>query len=219
MFVSENLKTYQTKENSFDPFFNLCKISKDTQKIILEKNSTLYEFLQKDNYHGVNYIEEITPKKRKNIEVYIDSIIDLMNPFIKEKCSLNGVTKVKEYLKLKVGFEPIEYFGLITLDSKLDLIDDTILFNGTTDQCQVYIKEIIRKIITDNATSIIIYHNHPSGDSKQSRDDIRLTECIEKQIKIFGVSLSDHFILTKSRINSFRCNELLDRASIYDDDY
>lgn len=93
-----------------------------------------------------------------------------------------------------------EYFVCLTLDGANRLIAKRIITIGTLTSSLVHPREVFADAITDRAASIIVAHNHPSGDTKPSRADIELTKRLRETAKLLGIYLTDHLIVSK---NSF----------------
>ena len=88
-----------------------------------------------------------------------------------------------------------EKFILFTLDTKNRVIRKVILFTGTVNSNLIHPRDIFREAIEDNATSIIIAHNHPSGNTEPSKEDINVTKELLKSSKYIGIELLDHIII------------------------
>lgn len=104
--------------------------------------------------------------------------------------------KVKSYCRLQMGLEKDEVFGVLFLDNYNRLIEYHSLFRGTVNESSVYLRPIIRKIIELNAAKVIFTHNHPSGISKPSEEDIKLTNKFSAFLKEIDVQVLDHIIVT-----------------------
>jgi DNA repair protein RadC len=63
--------------------------------------------------------------------------------------------------------------------------------------------------LKQNAASVILVHNHPSGDCEPSEDDLTITKRLIEAGKIMGIDVLDHIIITKSKIYSFKENKLI----------
>ena len=71
---------------------------------------------------------------------------------------------------------------------------------GTADRATVHVREVFKSAVRWGAHSIIVAHNHPSGDSTPSSDDIRLTERLVEASRIIGVSILDHIVFAVSSV-------------------
>lgn len=96
---------------------------------------------------------------------------------------------------LEVDREPIEVFYLIMLDRRLKLIGVSRLSTGTSSQAVIDPKSVLQTALLANADTVMIAHNHPSGDPKPSQADISSTEKLAEAFSIFGIDLLDHIII------------------------
>lgn len=122
---------------------------------------------------------------------------------IESKILLNSPEKIFEYLKEKIGKEKKEHFVILYFDTKNKLIVDEISV-GILNASLIHPREVFSKAIINNASHIIIAHNHPSGDSTPSPDDITTTRRLIEAGKIIGISVVDHIIISKNDYISFK---------------
>ena len=97
-----------------------------------------------------------------------------------------------------------EEFIVITLNTANNIIKIRSITKGLVDRSVVHPREVFRPAILDNAVSIIIAHNHPSGSLKPSSEDEGLTKRIEEAGKIIGIKVLDHLIISKCGYYSFK---------------
>lgn len=90
-----------------------------------------------------------------------------------------------------------ECFAVLTLDGANRLIDNVVIFRGTLDQSIVHPREIFAKAIEDRAASIILAHNHPSGNLEASPEDEIVTRKLVEAGELMGIRVLDHLIVTK----------------------
>jgi DNA repair protein RadC len=88
-----------------------------------------------------------------------------------------------------------EHFIALYLDSKNQIIKEKTLFIGSLNQSIAHPREIFKEAVALSACSIIVAHNHPSGDVHPSAEDIRLTKRIDQSAKMMGIQLLDHLII------------------------
>ncbi|MGC9070415.1 MAG: RadC family protein [Elusimicrobiales bacterium] len=96
-----------------------------------------------------------------------------------------------------------EYFYILLLNNKNSPIETLLLSSGSSNATVVDSKEIVRLATIKNASSVIIFHNHPSGDTEPSRNDIELTKKIKSALELLNIHLLDHIITGKDRDDSF----------------
>ena len=96
-----------------------------------------------------------------------------------------------------------EFFYALYLDSKNNLIERKLLFMGTINRSIVHPREIFKEAYLTSASKIICMHNHPSGDTTPSSEDIRLTKSLIEIGKLQGILLTDHLIIGDNEYYSF----------------
>ena len=121
----------------------------------------------------------------------------------KETLKISNKDILLKYLRNKIGYEEIEKFYVIYLSSSNEVIEFEENSTGTLDRSSVYPREIYKRVISLNAKSIILAHNHPSDNITPSKSDIELTNEIAKGLKNFGALLIEHIIITKNSYFSF----------------
>ncbi len=97
-----------------------------------------------------------------------------------------------------------EEFHIVCLDTKNQVIDTHQITVGTLDASLVHPREVFRAAIRDAASSIILVHNHPSGDPTPSREDIAVTDRLTNCGKTLGIDVLDHIVLGKKDAVSIR---------------
>lgn len=95
-----------------------------------------------------------------------------------------------------------EYFVCLTLDGANRLIAKRIITIGTLTSSLVHPREVFANAITDRAASIVVAHNHPSGNLKPSEADNEVTKRLRDSAKLLGINLADHIIVTKASFSS-----------------
>lgn len=121
----------------------------------------------------------------------------------KEDIKFNNSKKIYEYFKEKLKYENQENFFAIYLDSKSKLISYKLLFKGTLNSSCVHPREIFKYAHLESAYSIIVIHNHPSGDVTPSKEDEQTTINLMEIGKLMGIPVIDHIIIGKDKYFSF----------------
>jgi DNA repair protein RadC len=83
------------------------------------------------------------------------------------------------------------------------VIDHVLIGTGGFTATMVDIRLVIREALMKRATTIALCHNHPSGNTKPSRDDDRLTESLAQACKVMNIRLLDHIVLTDGAYFSY----------------
>ena len=97
-----------------------------------------------------------------------------------------------------------ENLWLITLDTKNNITGIFTVSTGSLNSTIVHPREIFKRAVLQNAASIIICHNHPSGDPAPSQEDINITKRIYDAGKILGIELLDHIIIGDNKYTSLK---------------
>ncbi|QSX04798.1 DNA repair protein RadC [Sedimentibacter sp. zth1] len=102
-----------------------------------------------------------------------------------------------------------EQFMLCCLNTKNQPTDISIISTGCLDSTVVHPREVFKVAILSNSASIIIAHNHPSGDTEPSKEDKCITNRINEVAKILGIRLIDHIIIGDCSYLSFKEHDIL----------
>ena len=96
----------------------------------------------------------------------------------------------------------------LLLDTRGQLIRIAEVSVGSLDSSIVHPREVFKEAISASAASVIFVHNHPSGDSEPSKDDIGLTKRLAEAGEIMGIDVLDHIIVCDHSYLSLKAREL-----------
>lgn len=111
---------------------------------------------------------------------------------------------IAQYYMEDLRHEKQEHMKLLMLNSKAKLLGETTISKGTVNASLVTPRELFIEALQKNAVSIIILHNHPSGDPSPSREDMLTTKRIQDAGALIGIELLDHIIIGNNCYISFR---------------
>ncbi|MDM8011324.1 MAG: DNA repair protein RadC [Parasphingorhabdus sp.] len=114
-----------------------------------------------------------------------------------------------DYLRADMAHLAHERVRVLHLDSKNRLIRDELVSEGSVDQAAIYSREVIKRALALGTAAIILVHNHPSGDSTPSRQDIAITRDICAAGRTLGITVHDHIIIGRDGHTSFRSKGLI----------
>jgi DNA repair protein RadC len=114
-----------------------------------------------------------------------------------------------DYCRTAMASLPVEQFRLLFLDRKNTLIADELQQSGTVDHTPLYPREVVKRALALHASSIIMVHNHPSGDPKPSKADIDMTRMVKDALDAVGIGVHDHVIVGRKGHVSFKAMGLL----------
>ena len=103
-----------------------------------------------------------------------------------------------------MGEEAVEVFSILCLTTKQRLIAYHQVSRGGIDRTPVSPREVFQVALLAHAATIVVGHNHPSGDPTPSPDDVALTRRLTQAGEILGVEVIDHLIIGDGRYYSFR---------------
>jgi DNA repair protein RadC len=102
-----------------------------------------------------------------------------------------------------------EHFKLILLNARNKILGISTISIGSLNASIVHPREVFKDAIVHNAYSVVLAHNHPSGDPEPSEDDLTITRRLVEAGKILGVEVIDHIIISKNGFFSFKDKGLM----------
>jgi DNA repair protein RadC len=149
----------------------------------------------------------------ETVAAYIKAMAELQSRTGLEQISQRSVisswSALITYVRQELQHEKREQFRVLFLDRKNQLIADEIMNHGTVDHAPVYPREIARRALELSASSLILVHNHPSGDPKPSRADIDMTREIIDALTPLQITVHDHLIAGSGGVTSFKSSGLI----------
>jgi DNA repair protein RadC len=121
---------------------------------------------------------------------------------------LTSPALTREFLRFHLGTSEHEIFGVLHLDSRHRLIAVENLFRGTINGASVHPREVVKAALTHNAAALVLFHNHPSGESMPSAADELITRRLKEALALVDIRVLDHMIIAES-IYSFAESGLL----------
>jgi len=105
-----------------------------------------------------------------------------------------------------------EVFRVALLDAQNGLLRDVVISEGTLSASLVHPREVFKPAILESAASLILLHNHPSGDPTPSREDLRLTRQLVECAELLDMRIHDHVIIGRAQFISLAQRGALARA-------
>lgn len=122
---------------------------------------------------------------------------------------IRGPEDVYHWLKDEVKLLDREHFVAVLLNIKNQVIAKEVVSIGTLNSSMVHPRELFKRAIRRSAASIILVHNHPSGDPTPSREDITITKRLMEAGEIIGVQILDHIIIGFEQFVSLKAKGLI----------
>lgn len=121
-----------------------------------------------------------------------------------ERPTINSPKDAADLVKYEMSVLEHEHFRVMLLDRRNRVLEIVELYRGSVNSAQVRVGEVFRDAIRNNASAIIIIHNHPSGDPSPSPDDIALTKAIVQAGKMLDVDVLDHLVIGQGKFTSLK---------------
>ena len=167
---------------------DVTKIARDVRKLLGEKGSAL-------TYEDLLGVKSLGPAKATQIMAGFELWRRQFE--VSERPIIDSPEKAVEQLA-DIRDKKQEYFVCLTLDGANRLITKRVISIGTLTSSLVHPREVFADAITDRAASIIVAHNHPSGNLAPSDADRAVTERLREAGDLLGITLIDHIILAKT---------------------
>lgn len=220
--MKNNIKNIPISERPRERFIKYGKENLQTSELISiilntgTKDKSVIELSNNiiQNVNDINELKELSFNKLMKIDgigkvkaIKLLSAIELGKRVYYDKkmdnIKMNSAEKVYEYMKHELLNKKQEYFYALYLDTKKNLIDMKLLFIGTINRSIVHPREIFKYAYLLSASTIICVHNHPSGDTTPSKEDILFTKSIIEIGKIQDIKIVDHIIIGNDYFSFF----------------
>jgi DNA repair protein RadC len=218
---------------------DLPKVERPREKLISKgaqnlKDEELLAILIRTGIEGKNVLEvarQILRKysKKRILKMDYNDLIKIKGVSSAKACTILAALELAKRI-LKIGETTIpviestkdvlaqfsylrdkkrEHLAALYLNARNEMIFKKHLFVGTLNANLVHPREIFEQALLHNAASVILVHNHPSGDPEPSQDDLEITKRIIEAGKIMGINVLDHIIITKTKVFSFKEKKLI----------
>lgn len=121
-----------------------------------------------------------------------------------ERPVLDNALAIYEHMRPLIGELPEEQAWVLLLNQRFQLLREVQLSRGGLTETAVDVRLIIKEAVLANATVLAFTHNHPSGSPQPSREDDRLTDCVNKACQLMRIHLADHVVVADGSYYSYR---------------
>ncbi len=177
----------------------------DIGKQLIKKYGTLYQMSHRTVQELID--EKIPGLKKAKVITLLAAITigkrianDIKH---KKKIQVHSPEVIAEMFISKMQSLKQEKFYIVMLDSANHFIRDVEITNGTLNSSLAHPREVFRPAIAEPAASIILLHNHPSGNTEPSSEDMQITKQLVEAGKIIGIPVHDHIIIAGHSFTSF----------------
>ena len=160
--------------------------------------------LARTNIKDLQLIHGIGPVKAVEIKAALELGKRLAYANAEQKMLIKTPAEAAQLLMLDMGVLEQEEVRAMLLDSRNRLLGTTMIYRGTLNAANMRVAEVFKEAIRQNAASVIVAHNHPSGDPTPSTDDIYVTKELTKAGKILDIEVLDHLVIAQNRYVSLK---------------
>jgi len=189
------------------------ELLRDALGLTKGKSNQLLEQLGKDLTHPLSGLRKVdqttlnslgfTPKEISRTLATLQLAQRLYSP-VPEALPLESPEAAVAYLSADLMWETQEKFAILMMDVKNRPIGQKVLTVGTATETLAHPREIFGCAVRAGATRLIVAHNHPSGSTEPSQEDLALTEQLLDGARTLGIPLMDHLILGGGNFTSLR---------------
>tara|TARA_B100001971_G_scaffold10951_1_gene8798 strand:- start:2121 stop:2795 length:675 start_codon:yes stop_codon:yes gene_type:complete len=116
---------------------------------------------------------------------------------------------VLDYLRHNLRDKSQELFMVIYLNGRNQILKMETLFEGTLNTSAVYPREVVKKALENDASALVLVHNHPSGNPSPSKDDLTITKKLKESARTIDIYIHDHLIIAGNDVYSFADHGLI----------
>lgn len=149
-------------------------------------------------------IEGLGPAKIATLLAAIELGLRLALKPSEHKITIKSPKDVVSYVMPLLRYEPIEHFAILLLDTKNQIIAFPNISTGSLNASIVHPREVFRCAINYATSSMVLVHNHPSGDPTPSIEDIKVTKKLVEGSKIMDIEILDHIIIGDNKFTSLK---------------
>ena len=172
------------------------KILRENEKGLLNLVNATPESLNK--YHGISNAKAATLLAAVELGKRISTTR------AEETFKITSPQDVSALVMEDMRYYKKEYFKIILLDTKNKVLDIKTISIGSLNSSIVHPREVFLEAVVKSSASIILLHNHPSGEVQPSREDINITNRLIKAGEIMGIKVLDHIIIGDGTYLSFK---------------
>jgi DNA repair protein RadC len=178
-------------------------IPTDDAKQLLKKMGGIHK-LGQANEHVLTQIPGIGSKKAAKIKALTQWALLLRKVELEQLVSVRSPIDIANLLMLEMSLLEREELRVIVLDTKNVVKTIETLYQGSVNSAVVRVAEVFRSAIMYNGVSVVLAHNHPSGDPTPSPEDVRVTELIYETGQRLDIDVLDHLVIGGNRFVSLK---------------
>jgi DNA repair protein RadC len=135
-------------------------------------------------------------------------------PDVRNRIMIKSTREASDYFRSRLQGLSEEHFRALFMNRRGALLEDALIAVGSVDQARPPIRLIVARVLQSNASSVIVAHNHPSGEAEPSESDRIFTEDLFAALKPIGVKLLDHLVIGNDSAFSFADSGIMDEIAL-----
>ncbi len=176
---------------------------------ILTQDNEGVRFLTNCTIEELSQIKGIGSSKACQILAAVELGNRLSRSFLEVKKTIKSPKDVVDLFINEMSHLKKEYFKVILLNTKNEIISFETISIGSLNASIVHPREVFNRAIKKSSASMILLHNHPSGNTTPSKEDINITKRLMDAGKIIGIDVLDHIIVGNGTYYSLKENSLI----------
>ncbi|RJP80880.1 MAG: DNA repair protein RadC [Desulfobacteraceae bacterium] len=177
-------------------------------KALLYQFETILSILQQPE-ENLMKVKGIGPQTAFFIKVVHACLTRCMESAVEIQTAITGPEDIFAFTRLHLGSQINECAYALYLDTANHIVHHSQVATGTVDRATIYPREVLKPALVNNATGLVLIHNHPSGQPIPSEKDLEITRMLEEVAAPLGIKLIDHMIVTRTQAYSLKTGKLL----------
>ncbi len=179
-----------------------------SQKLLVGKKEGI-SFLSDTSLQEITKVKGIGECKAAQILAAVELGKRVMSSTYKDKMKVTSPSDIADMLMLDMAHLKKEHFKIVMLDTKNQIIGIEDISIGSLNSSIVHPREVYKEAIARSSASIILVHNHPSGDPTPSKEDIAITRRLAEGGDILGIKVLDHIIVGNNKYISLKEKDII----------
>jgi DNA repair protein RadC len=187
----------------------LLRVGRPGENAVALSTRLLAEFgglagLAKASFHDLVSIKGVSTAKTAQLKAAIELGRRLLITSPDARPQITSPLDAANLLMLEMGSLEQEHLRTLLLDTKNRVLASPTVYKGNVNSSIIRVSEIFREAIRENATALIVAHNHPSGDPTPSPEDVQVTRSIVQAGMMLGIDVLDHIVIGHQRFVSLK---------------